>query len=364
MPTTSYTLYSPQPWGRSAIASGYKDWKHSPKVNGKLILQSNPYEGFVAWVDEISGSPYVNPWGRELWPFTPEDAGSSPAPYDNSFTAVDNVAYAKWRGKLHKGGASMGVTLASWRQSSQLITGRLNHARRTLDSAYHGLLGNRNAVARLRKEREPLANQVLETEFGWRPLFEDVHAALYTVCQADLPSNWVASRHQEPFAVTVVSDKSHGNVQVSQYTGTRQTSYGAKVRVVNPNTWLLNRLGLINPATVAWDLVPWSFLVNGFVNINALLSSLTDTVGLDVTGHCITRSWTATRQYTRRNPDLYPGAYARSSVSGRYKKRVLGIPLKPVLEVKVPKLDWETALIASSLLIQKAERINKLIRAI
>lgn len=364
MPTTSYQLYSLQPWGRVTRASGYKDWKRSPKVNGKLILRSNPYQGFDCWVDEISGSPYVNPWGEERWPFTPLDAGSSPAPSDNSFTTVDNVAYAKWRGKLHKGGASMGVTLASWRQSSQMITGRLNHARRTLDSAYHGLLGNRNAVTRLRKEREPLANQVLETEFGWRPLFEDVHAALYTVCQADLPSNWVASRHMEPFNVTVNGDNSHGNVEISKFTGTRQTSYGAKVKVVNPNTWLLNRLGLINPATVAWDLVPWSFLVNGFVNINALLNSLTDTVGLDVTDHCITRTWTATRQYTKRNPSLYPGALARSVISGKQKSRVLGVPLTPVLEVKVPKLDWETALIASSLLVQKARRINNLIRAI
>lgn len=209
-----------------------------------------------------------------------------------------------------------------------------------------------------------MASQVLEVEFGWRPLFGDVHAALSTVCQADLPSGWVASRHKEAFSKTVKGDPSHGNMERQVFTGWKMTSYGAKVSVTNPNLWLLNRLGIINPAAIAWDLVPWSFLVNQFINVNALLNSVTDTVGLDVSEHSITRTWESHRSYEKRNPNLYPGHVVRSKTGGRNKVRVTGVPLKPVLEMKVPKLDWESALIASSLLVQRASRLSKLIRVL
>jgi hypothetical protein len=142
--------------------------------------------------------------------------------------------------------------------------------------------------------------------------------------------------------------------------GQARTSYSTKVTIDNPNLWLLNRMGLINPLTVAWDLVPWSFVVNMFVNVNSLLNSVTDTVGLNVTDMSITRTCKLIHDYSLADKPSGTDR-RRSSINVYQKRRVLGVPLKPTVEVKIPELNWELALIASSLVIQKFKRINKII---
>jgi hypothetical protein len=234
---------------------------------------------------------------------------------------------------------------------------------RTVDSAYHGLLGNKHARERLRRERQPLANQVLETEFGWAPLFQDIYAALYTVCD-NLAAEWVTSRARG----TLYEEKdnsSSGRVKRQSWEGRLWTTYNARVTVTNHNLWLLNRLGLINPATVIWDLVPWSFLVNMFVNVNQLVSSVTDEVGLSITDQNTTRGQEfhlTTTEYDKLWPPTI--CYVQSVVNYKEVSRnVAGAPALS-LELRVPKLDWNLAVIATSLLVQKANRLNKLIRAI
>jgi hypothetical protein len=53
----------------------------------------------------------------------------------------------------------------------------------------------------------------------------------------------------------------------------------ATVQVTNPNMFLANQLGFLNPALVAWELVPFSFVVDWFVNVGAVISSMTDFMG-------------------------------------------------------------------------------------
>lgn len=242
-----------------------------------------------------------------------------------------------------------------------MITHRLNSAKRTLDRTYKSLQGDKKALDRLKREREPLANQILETEFGWLPLLADVHAAFKTVCKDGVPSVWLTGRGRD-VVYSVEESRSPYHAYQSVVSGTISTSYSCKGTIVNPNLWLLNRMGLINPATVIWDLVPWSFVVNMFVNVNSLLSSYTDWVGLDVTDHSITRTSRLLEEWSLSRAD---GSGLTSSVVSSYtKRRSVGIPLRPTLEVKLPDLNWELALIASSLVVQKFQKLNSLIRVI
>jgi hypothetical protein len=67
----------------------------------------------------------------------------------------------------------------------------------------------------------------------------------------------------------------------------------------NPSIAYLNSFGLINPLSIAWELVPWSFAIDWFVPVGKTLEAVTATVGLIFNGGRITehREYLMTRKY-------------------------------------------------------------------
>ncbi len=330
----------------------------SPRINGKLALRPQAFSFahdrvMSHWeTSDIFGnrSPVV---GSAL------DGGSLPPGW--TWSALDTQAYAKFQGKIRKGSASLGVTAASWKQSRDMIVNRTNHFRRTLDSSIGHLEKNPGALKRLRKEREPLAGQILEYEFGWVPLVQDLKAALTTVCKDGLPDEWVTSRARGPVAQ---SQGSLGSGVLVTWDGQCSTTYNARVQISNPNLWLLNRMGLINPGVVAWDLIPWSFVVNMFLNVNTMIGAITDEVGLTFSGQNITHTSVLGREVMRSNTGAVGPLWTFSRTFKKSKSRTLGASLAPSWQVKVPDLNWELAVIAVSLVVQKIKKLNRLIRLI
>ena len=72
--------------------------------------------------------------------------------------------------------------------------------------------------------------------------------------------------------------------------------------ITNPNLLLANRLGLVNPLSVAWELVPFSFVVDWFSGVGNVLDGYTDLLGLSVV-------------------DTYSVRYLRGRVTGSYYER-------------------------------------------
>ena len=54
----------------------------------------------------------------------------------------------------------------------------------------------------------------------------------------------------------------------------------------SPGVALLSQLGLINPALIAWERVPYSFVVDWFVPVSSWLNSLTAASGYDFIAGC------------------------------------------------------------------------------
>ncbi len=197
----------------------------------------------------------------------------------------------------------------------------------------------------------------MEGEFGWLPLLGDIHAIASTICGDNaIPRQWVKSSSRFTRMETVVTD---GNPKItSTFSGTGRLTISAGVDISNPNLWLLNRMGLINPATVAWDLVPWSFVVNMFVNVNQVLSSFSDTVGLSLNNCSTTRSYRVLMEqvtYTKLSPQ--EAYYNHSNVLGKGRSRVAGDLPRPSLQFKLPNVNFELMAIASALLRQQVGRL-------
>lgn len=331
----------------------YSNSRNSPRVNGKLQLQQQNYR-------------YVHDRLLNLWHSNNACIGEALGPNRNvrlppgvGWASLENRALARFNGKLRKGSASMGVTLAGWKQSQEMIVHRTKYLGHQADYAVRALSRDKGRLHYLRRKKDPVANEVLELEFGWQPLFEDLHAALFTVIADATPPSYLKSRHREYVKRTYRSSGPY-NGYTETWEGFMHVTLSSQVRVVNPNLWLLNRMGLINPATVIWDLVPWSFVVNMFVNVNQMISCVTDTVGLSITDKSTTRNSRFLVEH-----DAYNKLVKTTQGSTLYlkeKTRVVGSLPTPSWEVKVPEVSWETAIIAASLALQKVQRLNRLIR--
>lgn len=279
-----------------------------------------------------------------------------------SFTwaSQDNQANARFMGKLRYGSASLGMTIATWKQSQAMMSKRFKDVQRALDRGYSRLSKDPKLVNRLRKEKEPLANQVLEVEFGWRPVIQDITAALTTVCEHAVPNRYVKGVGKANWDETTVYDP----LNWIHWIGYSRVTYCATVEISNPNLWLANRMGLLNLPAIIWDAIPWSFVVAMFGNFNQLIGSLVDEVGLNITDRSVTRSVKMVTEQSTGAPSLQPMPQTTSSMLWKEKQRTLGYAPPLTFVAKVPDINWELVLIASSLVMQKIERINKLIRLV
>lgn len=338
--------------------------ENSPVVGGSLVLKENPCNIVV---DRLLRLNMIRAGNTELHAnaFGASRNRDYAMPYPDMpqlpLAEMRNRINAKFDGKLRKGHASLGVSIASWEQSHEMIEKRLKDAQRALDRTALRMVDDRRLLSKIRKDRrEPLANQFLEGKFGWGPLVEDISAGLNTVIQQAIPPSEIVARGK-----CQVTTPWHTQSNVwTKWDGLGTGTYKAKVAISNPNLWLANRAGLLNLPGVAWDLVPWSFVVNMFGNFNQLLSSMTNEVGLDITD----RSYTETvRMLTYRDHYVYYGGTAgwatSKSVLLRYQKvRTLNAAPPLSLVLKVPKADWGLLAIGSALVVQKIDRLNKLLR--
>lgn len=336
--------------------------------NGKPDLSAqNPHSLQAAEVSKyytypvfLKSSPTVPRWAPDPGDASDQIVGvmvGSAAGID--WQRLEQIALAKFKGKLRKGSASLGVTAASWRQSRDMIIARSSNLAKRLELAERSLKKDKKRLRAIKKQKDPLASFVLETKFGWQPLFEDIFNALGVVCLDNLPPTWLKGVHKSVVSKVSVNTAFDSSTSES-ITGVTRSTVAASVKVSNPNLWMLNQLGLINPGVVIWDLIPWSFVVNMFVNVNAMINQFTDEVGLDISKQSVTHSSQLRYEVSRWSKS---GVHGRSgsTIDMRHRGRTVGTLPSVKWQVRVPELNWELAVIASSLVVQRFHRINRLI---
>lgn len=327
-------------------------WTNSPLASIGL-LRANPY-GLTDSKEiryRINGDPSVIGY--------PPDAGTQLFTVP-SFGANEQAAGAKFRGKLRKGDASLGVTAASWKQSRDMISSRSRVFTTSSGDYLKKLTSVYNRASRGRQKhavKRYFADSYLEVVFGWIPLFQDIHAAALNITRAP-PGAWITGRHIQNVS-SEVRTPSGLDYTFIQSTGTMRTTVSARVAVSNPNLLLANRLGLINPSVVIWDLIPWSFAVGMVVNVSSVLKSFSDFVGLDVSQQSVTNTSLISSTYTRT---FQSGKFSHSTTQVRKQQtRTVG-SIPPVnWSVKVPELSVQTGLTFLSLAVQNLNKITKLI---
>lgn len=215
-------------------------------------------------------------------------------------------------------------------------------------------------VADVHKTSRGLADLWLEFWFGWKPAVTDIYSAMEVL--------------DEPFAAVRTKGSANSSslrqfgglypateyiTQIDRY----KTKFGGDVTVTNPNLRLAQQLGVLNPAMVAFDVVPWSFVFGWFCNIQDYLSSFTDFAGLtisrgyivQVTETTLTFKWTRCVACSPDEANYYANS-EHKSIARIYDRQALGDIPRPRVQLSLFGLSPVRALTSISLLVQKLPR--------
>lgn len=163
---------------------------------------------------------------------------------------------------------------------SHLRRGRLGSALASLGSDTIEFEQRRPGAARRyhttypKNPQQAASSAWLEMQYGWRPLLSDIYGGAKTLAE------YHVDRESDLYlAPATVSSKAG-----SQETGdlgsgfSSEATVGVKQRityvVTNPLLRYSSMLGLTNPALLAWELTPFSFVVDWFLPIGSYLSSI------------------------------------------------------------------------------------------
>lgn len=358
--TKQYSRRVTTPFGLLAVEDFSQTWEVSTLRDdaGHLVLQELPY----------SKSHYSNRYlkygldntGRYIFPsaygyLTPN--GPNRAIIERNGRAANNRAYGKFvRSLRNDQGASLGVTLASFGQSLDMIGSKASAVSRMFDRGPVVKPGRKSTL------KGRVADSYLEWIFGWTPLYGDMVDSLTTAITHD-PSRDVCRVKGVGTARltdTLRFDNEFSQFIVDNLSLKSRVTWAATARVTNPNLWLANKLGLVAAPSIAWDLVPWSFIVNGFGNFAQLIGSLTDFVGVELSQQSVTttHNWFGRADAKSKND---PRVTGWSTYNNTVKVRSVGQPLVPSLQLKLPSTSLGYCAMVTSLIVQKADRLTRVV---
>lgn len=183
-----------------------------------------------------------------------------------------------------------------------------------------------------------LANGWLMWSYGVKPLMSDIYNGM-DVLQRPFPYERIkASGHADYKSRSPLS----GAVS-SLLSGSANVTVAAYVRVSNPNLWLMNKMGLVNPAQWINEAIPFSFVVDWFSNLSNVIMQMTDFVGLEIDRPCTCTKTVEVE--TRIDAGRWNGSKQRTTFIRR-----LSIP-SVKLTFAYERFEWQRGLNAISLLI-------------
>lgn len=231
---------------------------------------------------------------------------------DTAIRIADSLRSLR-RGDL--GGAARGLGLtrdADWYQSeSSKRRGRKKRKNQTTDNL--------------------LAQRFLEIQYGWKPLLQDIHGAVEELADVELklpPPTRISKSAKLPI-VGDASYKANGYYHRSDtWKGVWTQRFYADVALHGAISKAAS-LGFTNPAALAWELLPFSFVVDWFYDVGGYVNAWDAEIGASFSRGGKTTFMKAERvvasQYS--DPKSYMGGgTATSSMVSVHRESLSGFP--------------------------------------
>jgi hypothetical protein len=214
---------------------------------------------------------------------------------DRTIQRVSTEAQNKLVKKLNSRDIDLGVALGEARETAAFVQSACLRLYRAFHSARKGDVSGmlkalevskttKSSKQRFRDVPDAAANVWLEYSYAVRPLLGDVYGAMSAL----------EKRHERPMVVkrrATASDEYDVELATSgvhagscdyelAFYGGLWAWHEINFEVDNPFLYSLSQLGLTNPLNVAWELVPFSFVVDWFIPIGSFFDGLVPPQGV------------------------------------------------------------------------------------
>jgi hypothetical protein len=170
----------------------------------------------------------------------------------------------------------LGINIAEGRKTYEQILGNLSSIGKALIALKHGHPGQALRQLGVPTHRwrasqlslHDVSGRWLEMQYGWRPLVDQCYQAGKALAAQTGPRvlRFYAS-------VGNRSATYNGSQSPSIYTYPVSVTYGKRIHAeLYEDVGLSRSLGLVDPAAIAWEVVPYSFVVDWFIPIGTYLS--------------------------------------------------------------------------------------------
>ncbi len=224
------------------------------------------------------------------------------------------------------------------------------------------LMKNHSSSSVRRETIRQFSQIYLEFYFGWKPLVGDIYDAIKVM---DSPFNTFSVKSSakgsipDPFNVNTQGQDATYVTSEYLFGEYKQTvRLQADLVITNPNLAMMESFGIANPLSIAWELVPFSFVVDWFVNVGDYLGSLTDFAGVQIVNGQMTIHTHYTGSYrktqTAKNPATTNSVVETWVADAVTVNRRLGLGTGPSIRLRAAK-QWELqrGFAAASLLMQR-----------
>lgn len=223
--------------------------------------------------------------------------------------------------------------------------------RKRMDQTFGPLVRNPEVGDLMRApSRATFANLWLEYAYGWRPLLNDIYGAAELMAQVATESRPLRSVGSDKTSQSWFGSYSSEGVTANAEARIDIQSR-CRVEYAVEDGWLdsAKSTGISNPALIAWELLPYSFVIDWFIPVGDFLERLNARTGLTfikgststLTRYQASTSISNTRQYW----DVF-GASPRHQFVQLYRKKLTSFPATTAPSVR---LDLNLAQVTSGL---------------
>lgn len=196
-----------------------------------------------------------------------------------------------------------------------------------------------------REVQKTLANGWLMWSYGVQPLMADVYNGM------DLLTRPLPSERVHGFGSSSAGYANNGGggstwKYSNEWSTTVSVRCAADVSVNNPNLWLANKMGLINPLQWVNEAIPFSFVLDWCSNLSQMIGQCTDFAGLTISKPCTTVLETNKQTQWNEGP---PPAYTATALQSTFWRN-LSIPTAKLV-FGYERFGWQRGLNAISLLV-------------
>lgn len=276
-------------WGTSVAQQGI-----SPRVNGKIILRPNGLS-YARWRHSCQAFyGYQNPvYNGTISPNSstlPKDAPISEAVIQKFHNEIITLT----GNKIHDEVAGIRVNLLDLYRTRVEAMNMVKKNALKLVHAYSLLKKGKwrqfqrtlGITAKRPKSRQDnIPSLWLEYSYGWAPLLSDIYTMLDNTF--DVPGAFVRKVYRKTVNYSGEYVGTYNKCSLSGSVSCRGVAV-AWVSVDVPAIQAISQYGVTNPLAVAWEAVPFSFVVDWFAPIGDFINSLGATAGLTFSQYNIT----------------------------------------------------------------------------